>query len=697
MTESKADLNISYPTNNLVTSQQDGCEMAGTFAEEGKRGQTGRNERMEEVKGEMIEATLGVGQHTEAQEEASATSWIVVKRKKKARRLKKKTFKKPAKQIAFAVDQGSNSMDGNQLENNTVIQDIFSHQSQRSTEKKVRKKAKLATLLTTLRRYSRACKVTPDYTVSKIKEYHAHNLDMLASSDPVDPPLPSVQVQTKQDAEVSLELEKSSETVGSLSSDSNNKRKLDTSIVVKSTAPLNTSPSLDTPVTPFQEILTESGVLSPNKKPRKVSVRRRHTRKRFRQNDRQKEKAALWNKQVNAGMEELSSIIKDVQAEKSVIEVIEPHLSDACSTQVSFLKLAVTQEAKSKQGEETGELFEDAEEGQGSKLEQGSVETVTAELNSTTQPSKLQVPGIPLKKGQCPTKCRFCGRSFRHISAYIIHRRIHTGEKPYRCQECGKSFAQLSDLKAHRNVHRPSGCFQCPFCTSRFSHRDELLAHILIHADSNQQSRNSESGSDGARTKTQNSTDLSGFTSSLKDRELLVCLSCGKSFSHSGALKVHMRIHRREKPFSCKVCGKAFRQASSLSDHEKTHWQVQPYACSVCWKGFSQLAELKTHSRTHTGEKPYCCALCGDAFHQLSFLRSHQASKVCLTKEVGGDADKSIIEDFLVLQGLDGHINPPVAYECQICCTSYNLQSEYSSHLLTHSDVQTDSSDVNKT
>ena len=104
---------------------------------------------------------------------------------------------------------------------------------------------------------------------------------------------------------------------------------------------------------------------------------------------------------------------------------------------------------------------------------------------------------------------------------------------------------------------------------------------------------------------------------------------CGKTFSKSYNLVVHMRMHEDVRPFHCSLCDQTFRQKAHLQRHETNHRITCNWVFGngeACSKTFSKSHNLVEHMRLHADVRPFHCSLCDQTFRQKAHLQSHETT-----------------------------------------------------------------------
>ncbi|XP_072179407.1 uncharacterized protein [Diadema setosum] len=212
-----------------------------------------------------------------------------------------------------------------------------------------------------------------------------------------------------------------------------------------------------------------------------------------------------------------------------------------------------------------------------------------------------------------PFQCKVCSRFFTQQGSLNRHMSLHdpkhfNARKPFQCKVCSRCFTQQGSLNRHMSLHDPKHFyarkpFQCKVCSRCFTQQGSLNRHMSLH-------------------------DPKHFYA----RKPFQCKVCSRCFTQQGSLNRHMSLHDPKhfyarKPFQCKVCSRCFTQQGSLnrhmSLHNPKHINVREQ-CKVCGKSVSKVY-MRVHIRLHKGEKPFRCKVCSRCFTQKSSLKQHMS------------------------------------------------------------------------
>lgn len=288
---------------------------------------------------------------------------------------------------------------------------------------------------------------------------------------------------------------------------------------------------------------------------------------------------------------------------------------------------------------------------------------------------------------------------------YSHHLKNDTGtvseENLFSCFVCGRKFTQRGYLMQHMDRHTGKIRFRCCVCDKRFAWRHELKSHECV-GESLQlhQSQTEQTGADGGSDSESETSDSSepetedqkksreprsGSNSasvpasdvgSSTDRKTFICSECGKIFCGEENLKMHMRIHAAEKPFSCSFCEKGH-----LKNHSTAHTDEKRFLYCVCGKRFA----CRYNLQNHVGQSSPLTSSQTEESREAEPVASSSKPPDCLS-EIGADNCKEIRESLNSLRD-KGDISSNVAerpFSCSQCGKRFRRKKHLKEHMRIH-------------
>ncbi|CAK1554247.1 unnamed protein product [Leptosia nina] len=227
-------------------------------------------------------------------------------------------------------------------------------------------------------------------------------------------------------------------------------------------------------------------------------------------------------------------------------------------------------------------------------------------------------------------KCNNCNFTTNKRTVMQRHARTHSESGHFTCHECGRTFKSKETLRVHTTRHDAKKRFSCDSCKRSFIFKSLLQKHIRsVHIDKESYCVECDTSFTSMEALKQHFKRSKKHTDPTEYKHQ--CTICLEKFLTKARLDYHeTSLHNVPKTTQCGRCSRVYSGTEALNLHvRRAHSSGEmknQFDCGVCYKMFTRKSGLKVHMRIHTGERPYSCH-CGDSFTQQASLKAHQAAK----------------------------------------------------------------------
>lgn len=273
--------------------------------------------------------------------------------------------------------------------------------------------------------------------------------------------------------------------------------------------------------------------------------------------------------------------------------------------------------------------------------------------------------------GGGPKQCKYCNKEF--LNAFFLERHmvIHASESTPNDSNNERSIPP-------RQLHTPTqfsnddsadelviDSHPCHICPAHFPSEIKLALHIQEHLEMDDSDnkkeendlvfKNKQPYTSIANSKTENSMvkqeSSPYFIGRVYGQGKYRCEMCFKTFSTSGNLSRHKKIHYGVKPHKCNVCGKEFFQSSDLKKHMKRH-----------------LSESNQNSNPSTPD--------GQSTSDISHRNSYSVYDRLDSREATDNHE--------ILDNQDDIVVVNASHICAICCEHFPTEMDLEHHAKVH-------------